>query len=108
MNFKRILGLIIVILGIACLALASYIKQEVALKKGEAQQQVGAVTNNPLLKQAGPYGEQVGSTAGAMANAEIEARAAEYEILANWPYWGGVALIVIGGSILLFCRNRRD
>jgi hypothetical protein len=108
LNFKQVIGLLAIVLGIALIIFVIYGKRQLnegkeqiasGKKKVNQTQQIFSFT--PLTKQVGQ-----GLTGGAEKKiAAGELTIDQYETMFMWCQLGGVALIVLGACLVLFCRN---
>lgn len=104
MNVKRILGIVLLLAGIACILFAKYINNQITegqAKVDKAQQQVDQSNSlfslNPVTKEVGkgltnPIQQKINA-----GQATIE----QYEALALWLNVGGIVLIVLGVIVFL-------
>ena len=111
MNYKQVIGICAVILGIALIIFVIYGKgqlnegkEQIASGKKKVSQTQQAFSFTPLSKQVGQ-----GLTGGAQKKiAAGELTIEEYETRFMWCEIGGVVLIVLGAALLLFCRNHKS
>ena len=110
MNWKRIIGVVLVIGGIASLLVAGYIRKQVAEGKLEISSAQSKVNQGKTLFGLTPYTKDVGDKV-IFDPAQKKIRAgqsevAHYEILASRLQIGGVILIV-AGIIVFFLPMRK-
>lgn len=91
MNYKRISGLIILIIGIALIAYALHSMKRIS----ETKSDIGTYTK-PFSKT--PIGKAVEDT--------LMTKASEYDTQVRWLLIGGITLVVVGGIIIIFSRKR--
>ena len=110
MNIRRILGIVVVIAGIALIVISQYIKTQVAegnLQISSAQQKVDQ--GNKLFSLS-PYSKPIGQQMTGSAQKKINAgqeQVAYYDQLADQLQIGGIILIVIGAVIILIPRRAK-
>ena len=110
LNFKRIFGLLAIVVGIALIIFSVYgTKQlnEGKLKIADAKKKVSQSNQlfslNPISKEIGK-----GMTSGAEGKiAAGERTVEEYERLFKWCQIGGIALIVLGVGFVIFGRTNQ-
>jgi hypothetical protein len=110
LNFKQIIGLLAVLLGVALIIFVVYGNQkldegreEIASGKQKVKQTQQLFSFNPVSKQVGQ-----GLTSGAQDRiAEGEMTVEQYEKMLMWCEIGGIALIVVGAGLMFFCRTRK-
>jgi uncharacterized protein YjeT (DUF2065 family) len=108
-NAKRIVGIVLIIAGIAMLGFSYYIKQEVAagnLQISSAQEKVdrsqGLFNLNPVTKEVGK-----GLTGAAQSKIDEGKRDVEYYThLANTLQIAGIACIVVGAIVIFLGRKK--
>lgn len=109
MNFRRILGILILLAGIASLILGMYITSQVEQGKMQVASAQKKVKQSTGLFNMSPYTKGVGDTLSNSAQKKIgEANEmiAQYAQYATWFKIGGVAMIVLGGIIIFIPRRR--
>jgi len=109
MNWKRIVGAFVVLIGIALVCVAYYIKQQVAagealLSQGEKRvKQADALFSlTPVTKEVGDGLTSSGKQQIAMGKEQI----AYYTSLAQWLQIGGIVVIVIGAAVVVFGKTK--
>jgi hypothetical protein len=110
MTKKRILGIIIAIIGISLLGTSFYIKNEVKKGRGQissAQKKEDAgkklFSTNPFTKELGK-----GLTSGIQKKInEGTVKADTYALIANILLVSGIVLIVAGGVIVVLPQKRK-
>lgn len=95
MNAKRIIGIIILIVGIIAILVANYVKGRLA----EAE---GTVHKGTSMLSGTSVGGQVGKSVGGA----IENKIASYNTPVMILMIGGIVLVVIGAGMALFCRKK--
>jgi len=93
---KQLVGGVIIAVGVVCLCLSYYIKQQVAqgLSKAEGVSQ-GLST----------FG-QGGKIVGGIVEKHASGKASPYQQNAQFLLMGGIALLVIGGTLVVFCNKK--
>lgn len=92
MNKKRIIGIVILIIGVIAVIYANHLKGRIANAEGNVQRGTSLFGGNPV-------GEAVG---GAM-----EGKISSHKGPVMMLMIGGIILVVIGGGMALFCRAKR-
>jgi len=109
MNFGRIIGLVVVVIGIASMIFANYIRNRLYDAEGQITDAKKKIKQGDQLFSFNPVAKEIGQgfTSGAKEKvSEAEATVAEYYRIAAWSHNGGIALIVIGAGIVVFCRKK--
>jgi predicted MFS family arabinose efflux permease len=94
-NTKRVIGIIILIIGIIAILVANYVRGRLA----EAE---GTVQKGTSLFSGSSVGNQVGQTVGGA----VEGKIASYNGPVMVLMIGGIILVVIGAGMALFCRKK--
>ncbi len=109
MKFKRILGTVFLIVGIALIGTSFYIKGQVEDGKLKINKAQGQVDQGSSLFNQNPITKQVGKGLTKGAQKKIDAGKDEvsyYEQVAGWTKIGGIVFIVLGLGTLFFSRKR--
>ncbi|NGX45408.1 MAG: hypothetical protein K940chlam2_00560 [Chlamydiae bacterium] len=93
MNLKRILGLIILVIGVGLVIYGYYGKQDMAAARADIDSKTAIIPNNPIK---------------GIVKGELQSRVDQYEGPVRMLFIGGAALIVIGGVLLIFGRSRKN
>lgn len=110
MNIKRILGVIILVAGIAMLFTSNYIMSQVEegkVKIADAEQKVGTAKG---LFSLSPVTKELSKGKLEEADSKIEAgkgEVAHYEKMAGQLQMGGYILLGIGIIVVIFGRKKR-
>lgn len=96
MNYKRITGVIAAVIGIVLIIISMYIKSKVAAATEGASAAAG-------LFSMSKYTEGAGSKITEMTAAETKA----YIVIANVMQYGGIALVVLGGLVVIFGKKKK-
>lgn len=107
MNCKRIIGIIIAIIGIGAIILSFYIKQMVVEKVGQAKANASALTESPLTDLGGPNAKMVGKQINKKVDKMADEKAREYNQIADWILYGGIGAIVIGIGVAAFSKGKK-
>lgn len=110
MNWKQIIGILVIVLGIALIIFVvqgnkklEEGREEISSGKKKVKQTQQLFSFTPVTKQFGQ-----GLTSGAQGKiAEGELTIEQYEKIFMWCKIGGIALIVVGAGLILFCRTKR-
>lgn len=111
MNTKRIIGIIIIIIGVVSLITSRYIKHRVEEGKGEISSAEKKVGQADSLFSLHPFAEEVGKkgfTDSARKKIEQGKRdVKEYSELAYWLQIGGIVLIVAGVGVVFISGKKK-
>lgn len=92
MNYKRIIGIIVLIIGIVLIGYALHYMKEISEAKGE----IGSYTK-PFSKT--PIGKAVQDT--------LMSKASEHDNQVRWLLIGGITFVVVGGIVIIFGRSSK-
>ena len=105
MNYKRISGIVLIVIGVLLIALSLYTTNQVSMKMGK----VHNATSN--ISQGSSYGGSKFKKAGSQISGAINAKAGEkaspYQVAATWELIGGVLFIIIGGGVIFFTKGKK-
>lgn len=110
MSWKRIVGIILVLAGIALLLTSNYIVEQVEQGKEQISSAQKKVNQGDSLFSLSPYTKDVGKEITGSAQKKIDAGKQDvlhYETLAGQLKIGGIALIVVGVLLVIFGRKKR-
>ena len=105
---KKSFGIILLIVGFACIGFSFYIKNQVAEGKaiiGSAQE---SVDQGSSLFNLAPAGKEIGGMFSKPMQGKIDRGAAEikkYEEISNWLMIGGVLFAALGLGILFVSKK---
>jgi hypothetical protein len=109
MSFRRISGIILVIIGVGCIYLSHYINTQVAEGRAQISSAQKTTDTTGSLFSVIPGGKEVGKQMTGSVQNKIDegtAEANQYAQYANWSLIGGVALIVLGiGAVVIGKRK---
>ncbi len=111
MKKKRILGGILVILGIVFYIFGSYISGEVAEGRKKIASAQGSVDKLQGLSDVTPFSKGLGDMATGSAQKQIDAGkqdADKYQKIANWLHGGGIVIFIAGVGLLIFSFVRKN
>ena len=91
MNYKRIVGLVVLIIGIGLIAYALHSMKRIV----DAKSEIGTYTK-PFSKN--PIGKAVEDT--------LMKKASEYDTEVRWLLIGGITLVAIGGIVIIIYRKK--
>ncbi len=110
MGTLRIIGIVILLGGVAMLGFSSYIKHRVEEGKTEIAGAEKSVDQGNQLFSLNPVAKEIGKGLSGMAEKKInkgKQDVAEYEELAGWLQIGGIIAIVLGALVVIFGKKRR-
>lgn len=113
MNIKKVLGIVLLIGGLALYIVSNYIMGQVNEGKQKisgAQKQID--TGKELFSLA-PYGKDIGQELTNPVEKKIhegQNQVNYYEDIAQWMHLGGTVLMVLGGAIFLigFMKKKKN
>ena len=106
---RRIIGIVILIIGIALIGFSMYIKGRVAEGRGQISDVQRQVDTGTGLFKFNPITEEVGKELSRPAQKKIDRasqEANEYEQMAKWLKIGGIILIVIGAVVIIIPKRK--
>lgn len=106
MSYKRIIGIIIVLIGILLIFFSFYIKSRVAYELHNVKTKTELLERHPFARSGGKTSKQIASTTGKAANQIAQERAASYQTTAMWLLISGIVVIIVGALIIVFGRSR--
>jgi hypothetical protein len=105
MKTLRVLGILILLAGIASLMTSNYITGQVEEGKGQIKAGEQKVKQGQQLFSGNPVGQQIGQGLMGGANKKIaqgKEQIAYYEHLAETLNTAGIVALVVGGGLFLF------
>ncbi|MBS0615875.1 MAG: hypothetical protein JSR58_04920 [Verrucomicrobia bacterium] len=111
MSWKRILGIILVLGGVALLLVSNYIANQVEQGKEQISSAQKKVDQGNSLFSMSPYTKDVGEQITGSAQKKIDAGQQEviqYETLAGQLKIGGIVVLVVGLLFVIFGRKRKS
>lgn len=108
MSTKKITGIILCVIGLACLGMSYYIKEQVAGGQEKIESAQRSVDQSKKLFSQNPVSKEVGNLFMGSAQKEINKGAAEivyYAQLAQTLQIGGIVLIIAGVIIVFFPKR---
>ena len=106
---KRILGIIIIIIGICLIGSSFYIKSRVSSGREQIAEAESTVRKGEQLFSLNPVTKEVGKGITDSAKRKIQAGSAEadrYELIAVWFQISGSVLIVLGAGLIFMSRKK--
>ncbi len=110
MKKKRILSVILIVLGVGLFIIGSYISSEVAQGRKKISGAQRSVDQGKELTQISPFTKDIGDMAAGSVQGKIDegSRTADnYELLANWLHGTGVVIFIAGIFLLVFTFVRK-
>lgn len=110
MNIRRILGVVVLIVGLALIVASQYIKGRVAEGESQISSAQEKVNQGSKLFSLSPYAKPIGEKMTESAQQKINAgkeQASQYGQLADQLQIGGIVLIVLGAVIILIPRKSK-
>ena len=110
MNFRRILGILVIVIGIGSVGTSQYIRKEVEAGRMKINRAQGQVDQGKSLfkmapKEARPVGDILTGSAQSKIN-EGRDKADAYSKKSDFLLTGGIILIAIG-AIFVLIRNKK-
>ena len=106
MKSKKILSVILIVLGICLYLVGNYISNEVAKGRGQIASAQQSVDAGSKFAPSGPVGDlATGSIQRKIDEGKQEAD--KYQVLANWLHVSGVVVFIAGLGILIFSFVRK-
>lgn len=109
MNTKRVIGIVLIIVGAVMLFFSNYIAEQVMAGQMQVNQGQSQVNTIDSVMSMSKYTKPIGKTMTSSAQSRINAGQAEidkYESIANNLKIGGIILIVIGIAVVVFSRRK--
>jgi hypothetical protein len=110
-NFKQVIGALLLIGGIFLVGLANYINTQVAAGNDQIFSAQKKVDQGNSLFSNNPITNVIGQSLTSGAQKKINQGKADiqyYTVIAQRCQVGGIALAVIGAGMIYFCRNKKS
>ena len=110
MKNKKVLGIILIILGVGLYMFGNYIASEVAKGRSEISSGQETVDQVKKLTEFHPFTKEIGDMATDSAQKQIDegkVKADKYQQLANWMHGGGIVVFIVGIGIFIFSFSRK-
>ena len=110
MNWKRIVGIVILIVGVALIFGSNYIKSQVEIGKAAVSEAQGNMELGKALFSLNPVTKQVNEGLQSGIQAKIQQGTetiAHYENIANELMIFGIGASILGILLIVFGRSRR-
>lgn len=91
MNTKRVIGIIVLVLGLFLIAFSAYAKMRIGEAKKLVQEATSPLASNHI---------------GKMLGGAVVEKAAQYDQIVLFSLVGGILLSVVGGSVIFYCKKR--
>lgn len=108
---KKVIGIIVIIAGIAALIFSSYIKKQVEEGKSQIGSAQKKVNQGNSLFSLNPVAKEVGQGITGSAQKKINAgtqEVAQYEEIAKWLQICGIIVIVLGAGVLFLKKKDKS
>jgi hypothetical protein len=105
MKNRRILSIILLILGASFYLVGNHIADEVAHGQKKIEHAQQGVDQARGLSSMSPYTQDLGDVATGTVQKKIDAgreEAGYYQMVANWLHGSGAVLFIIGAGLLVF------
>lgn len=109
MNSKRIIGIVLIVIGIVMFIFSNSISNQVAEGRGEISSAQEKVDTGSTLFSVTPQSKQVGKLITGSAQEKINegsAKADYYESMAHSLKIGGIVVFIIGIGVVFLGRKR--
>ncbi len=109
MKNKKLISLILIILGLGLIGMSMYINSEVEKGKGKVSRAQHQVDQGSSLFSLTPATKGIGEELAGGAQKKIDAgkqQIAHYEGIAQFCQIGGIIFLVIGAGFLFCCKKK--
>src|ERR1700679_3959434 len=103
MNVGRVVGCVLLALGIISIVLASYVANMVAIESGKAQ---AKIAKGESMFQGNPFSEMVGGAVVGSAKDQVASEVAKYNQIVLLMRVGGIFVAVVGAGMAVFCKGK--
>jgi hypothetical protein len=110
LNFKRLLGILPMIIGIGLIIFSQYLNYRLDNARGQIDDAKKKVSAGSSLFSLNPVAQEIGKEITGSAEKKIssaEATVKYYETVADWSQKGGVGLIILGVVAVIFGRKKK-
>lgn len=110
MKIKTVIGILVVVCGIAGVVASQYIMNRVEEGKGQVEEAQNKVDQGQGLFSLNPITKQIGKGATDAAQKKIDEgseQIAQYTKLADQLQIGGMIAIVLGGCVILIGKRKK-
>jgi hypothetical protein len=104
MNIKRLIGVLLLAVGIAALFYAHFQKGRIEEAAKKANEQIHQGQN---LFQGNPIGQAVGSIVGGSMHSKAASEVEKYQNIVMWLTIGGIVVGIIGLGMVIFCGTKK-
>ena len=104
MNVKRIIGLVLVLVGITGFFYANYQQGRIDVAGVDAQKKID---QGKGLFKGNPVAEAFGNSLAGSAEKDVASKIATYEQQVQLLRMGSIFVIVIGAVMVIFCSSRK-
>lgn len=101
---KRILGIIIIILGLGLIGTSFYIKTQTKKGQEEVSQAQKKVEKGKSIFSVNPVTKEIGKGLSKVAESKIKeaiSKIKKYNTVAFWLMFGGIVLVIVGVVIIV-------
>ncbi|MBI5273324.1 MAG: hypothetical protein HY861_05010 [Chlamydiia bacterium] len=113
MRVRKIIGVVLVVVGAALFYLSHYINTQVAEGREKISNAQSTIDTTNSLFSLDPTAKKIGKQITGSAQKKIDAgkqEAAQYAAYAHWCMIGGIVFVILGVGVFVFgsMRNRRS
>ncbi len=92
MHSKKLIGLVVLAIGVGLMAFAMHSMYRITEAKKEVNDVQGLISDNPV---------------GSVVGKDLQKEVSQYDVEVMWALIGGVVLVFVGGGTLIFARKRK-
>jgi len=92
MNYKKIIGIIILVIGLALIGYGIHSKRRISAARKDIEKFTKPFSHNPF---------------GKVIEKDIKGKAGQYDTQVMWLFISGAVLVIVGGVVIIFGRKRQ-